>query len=225
MGAAAAANLQKFCYFNSGLVGIALGRCCSCCSERMISGSIRAIVGIWMENGQICFRRGSACSKCCRAESLQLAVVLQNQSCELHTVLQSGKWSRGKFYKCLISIMYFGHCCYRPGIHNCCRNVFKSIMIVVPARARPPIQLGNREKELLTPDTNMAGLPRLQRNWNMLPHRHGASWPGHDGDCVTNVTRCLVTSWHLVTHDGGWPVTTQGQPHHNLLTSPGEHLH
>ena len=37
-------------------------------------------------------------------------------------------------------------------------------MIVVPARARPPIQLGNGEKELLTPDTNMAGLLRLQRN-------------------------------------------------------------
>ena len=56
--------------------------------------------------------------------------------------VQSGKWSRGKFYKCLIlSIMYFGHCCYHPGIHNCCRNVFKSIMIIVAA-PWPPAHLG-----------------------------------------------------------------------------------
>ena len=45
----------------------------------------------------------------------------------------------------------------------------------------------------------MAGLPRLQRNWNLLPHR-----PGHDGDGVTNVTRCLVTPGH--TWWGGWPL-------------------
>lgn len=136
---AASANLQKFCCFNSGWLA-------------SLSEDAHVVVRGWLVapsgqlsaqhrdlNGQICFRRGSACSKCCRDG--RPATLQKNQSQPAHSVLQSGKWSRGKFYKCLISIMYFGHCCYHPGIHNCCRNVFKSIMIIVAA-PWPPAHLG-----------------------------------------------------------------------------------
>ena len=199
---AAAANLLGFCNFNSGsgwLVGVTLGRC-SWCSERMISGSIRAIVGpsieIWMGKFVSGLRRGSACSKCCR--DARLAALLQNQSQELHTVPQSGKWSRGKFYKCMISIMYFGHCCYHPGIHNCCRGV--SIQIHYDNHARPvaarPSRLGNRKITFDPRYDSMARLLRWQRNWNLLPHRHWPSWLGHAG-IVSQMSPDV--SWHRDT--------------------------
>ena len=237
---AAAANLLGFCYFNSGSGWLA-----------SLSEDAHDVVRGWLvaPSGQLSapasgfewanlfqdsgLRRGSACSKCCRDG--RLAALLQNQSQELHTVPQSGKWSRGKFYKCMISIMYFGHCCYHPGIHNCGRWS-RCIQIHYDNHARPvaarPSRLGNRKITFDPRYDYMARMLRSQRIWNLMPHRHWPSWLGHAG--IVSQMSPDVT-WHRDTWSQpmmGWPLPSLSMLKVTLITicwhhnpEPGEHLH